>query len=70
MWNNPAVGRANFAKNLIQDGYLLILNSSVIHIVKLNPIEYYQGKNIADIYINFSKNVENLNNKFSILSFL
>ena len=60
----------NFAKNLIQDGYLLILNSSVIHIFKLNPIEYYQGKNIADIYINFSKNVENLNNKFSILSFL
>ena len=60
----------NFKKNIMINGYLIILNSCVIHIFKLNPIEYYQGKKLEEIYIDFSEKVEKLNNKYSILSFL
>jgi len=54
----------------MKDGYLIILCSSIIHIFKLNPMEYYQTKNSKDIYNHFSEKVEKLNNKFSLLSFL
>ena len=52
----------------VNEGYLIILSSSVIHLFKLNPIEYYQGKNFYEIYMNFFEKAEKLNNKYSIFS--
>ena len=58
----------NFNSIYIKEGYSVILSSAVIHIFKLNPIEYYKGKNFDEIYMNFSEKVEKLNNKFSFFS--
>ena len=54
----------------IDKGYLIILSSAVIHIFKLNPIEYYKGKNFNEIYMSFFEKVVQLNNKYSFFSFL
>ena len=53
----------------IKQGYLIILNSSIIHIFKLNPLEYYNGELDFDIYMSFLEKVEKLNKENSILSF-
>ena len=53
----------------IKQGYLIILNSCIIHIFKLNPLEYYNGESDFDIYMNFLDKVEKLNRENSILSF-
>ena len=57
--------------NLIpeNEGYLILFSTAVIFIFKLNPKEYYQGKNFYEIYKYFFEKVEKLNNKYSIFSF-
>ena len=50
-------------------GYLIILSSSIIHLFKLNPNEYYKGKNFYEIYKSFLEKTEKLNNKYSIFSY-
>ena len=54
----------------LSKGYLVILNSAVIQIFKLNQNEYYQNKNSYEIYKMFFEKVERLNDKFSIFSIL
>ena len=56
--------------NYIKQGYLIILNSSIIHIFRLNPLEYYKEGSDFDIYMSFFKKVEKLNKENSIISFL
>ena len=52
----------------IDKGYCIILNSSVISVFKLNPIEYYQGKTSIEIYKYFCEKTNVINSKFSIFT--
>ena len=53
-------------KDYIDKGYSIIVNSPVISIFKLNPVEYYQGKTSEDIYKIFFDKMEKLNKSFSL----
>ena len=53
----------------VDEGYLVILSSALIHLFKLNPKDYYKEKNFYEIYMDFYGKAEKLNNEYSIFSF-